>query len=487
MSVSYNGNKIIPAPLVSITKEYQKSENGDIIGKIFRLTITGTLVTHMGSPNSTGTFWTLGGYPPDESIVHDSRMGAILRKQEALRALFATEGQSFEIQPLDGTQPIKCYPRVLDISFAEAIWVDRCDYTINLEADELYPKTEDSFLSYINSANESWQLETDETPENIDLPRTYRLTHTVSAQGKKVYDELGALTMEAWQQARKFVLPKLGFDSAILLSSGVNNLPAFYGGYNHTRSEEIDKKGGNYSVTENWLIASGTALESYEISVESNTEDPITKVGIRGEITGLEQRNNNLQLTVSKYTNANTKFNQIYPFIFTRAQTYSGLSLNVLPRTQSVSRSPVAGTISYSYDYDNRPTNLISGAKSETISLTDDFDGGQKFASIFVLGRAHGPVLQALNTKEALTRQLTLEAVVTPETFGDLSQSAISSSFMNNPRRNPATSGDINKIIEAANPNNLGGYSKVFREQPSETWEPKTGRYSYSIKWTFEV
>jgi len=484
MPVYYRSKKIIPAPFASIQKEYQRVGQ-DVIGKVFRITLTGTLIAHMGSPDSTRILWDQAGYPADEDIVHDSRLGAILRKQEALRSLFSIQNQLLELQPLDGSDSMRCYPNILDINFSEGIWVDRCDYTITLEASEMYPIQEDNFEAYIQDASETWQIETDETPEGLNLPRTYRVSHTVSAVGKRVYDGNG-LVSQPYEQARNYVLSRLGFDQTIALSSGVNNLPSYYSGYNHIRSQEIDKVNGGFSVTENWIMTSGTALENFNIEMNTDVQNPYPVVSIQGDITGLEQRDSNLQLTVSKYTNALTKFTEASGLAYSRAKTYSGINtLNILPLQASIGRNPIAGTINYSYEFDTRPSNIVPNCKSEIITLTDGLVG-QAFASIFILGRRKGPILQDLKTKPARNRQLSVELVMPPATFAGTSVAQLQDAFFNqNPRLSPTTSGLFQRIIDAADPLN-NGFTSVKTEQPQENWNPKTGAYTYNQSWIFE-
>ena len=54
---------------------------------------------------------------------------------------------------------------------------------------------------------------------------------------------------------------------------------------------------------------------------------------------------------------------------------------------------------------------------------------------------------------------------------------------------------DFQKIFDAANPANetaANGFSnyvipgRCFHSAPTESWNPKTGQYSYSIEWTYE-
>jgi len=481
----YDEKRIIPAPFVSITKTYQKSGNRDIIGKTYSLSVIGTIVAHMGSPDSGGTFWEAAGYPDDEDIDNDARLAAVLRKQEALRDLFSTDGLWFEIQSADGSAPMKCRPSVVSIDFADGLWYQRCEYTISLECDELYPEQEDVFPQYLESATEEWGIDTNEEPQALGASVTYGLSHSVSAVGKSYYSEADGTKNEGWEQAQAFVLSRLGFDSVMALSSGVNNLPSYYNGWNHRRSEQIDKEGGSFSVTENWLLASGVATEDFTISSTNELESPYNNVSIQGNVTGFELRDSDMGITTTKWDNAQTKFTEASGLAFLRAQTYGGVTLNVAPLSMTVGRNPLQGTIDYTFEYDTRPLNLVDGALSETISISDNI-GGELFASVFVLGRARGPVLQDLGTKTSNTRDLSIEIVVPPPSYSDRTIATMKTLLIDQkPSNNASYSGNIGNVIGAADPTN-NGFSTVFQDQPQENWEFQTGRYSYNCRWTYE-
>jgi len=474
MPVQYDSKKIIPAPLVEITKNYQRSEDGSKIGALFNLTVTGKLIGYMGSPDSSGNFWTTSGYPPNETIAHDNRLTSIIKKQEALRELFSEDGRWFEIQPLDGTQPMKCLPRVLNLTFPQGVWVDTCDYTITLEADKLYigntVSDEDQFDITISQATENWQIELNEKGEGVDLPQSYRLTHTVSAVGKLTFDTNNNIAKPAWQQARAWCLPRLGIDNERKTASGVINLPSYYAGYNHVRSETADEMGGAYSVIESWILASGSALEDFTISTNSTAQDGLTSVSIQGTIEGLNTRDSNYQLTTNKYDNAVAKFNEVQSLLLNRAQLYSGVTLNIQAMSQQVGRNPVEGTITYGFDYNNRPSTLIAGARSEIITITDNYPA-DLFASIPVLGRAVGPVLQDLYTISEKSRALNIEVVMPLSTAPTL---------MGRMNDKP----NVTAIIDAAS----GGltFTQIFKSQDTETWGPNDGRYTRQIQYVYQ-
>jgi len=487
--IIYDNKKIIPAPFVSINKTYERAEDDTVLGTTYSITLIGKIVAWKGSPNSSGVFHTTSGYPVDEVVDHDSRLKAITSKQDALRKLFSTSGLAFEIQSLDGSQPIKFYPRIQSINFPEGTWYQTCDYTIVMEADYLLPENEDSEIGNIRSANEGWSIDTDEgNPESIDHPLTFRLTHNVNAKGKKTYAAASTFT-SALNNAKAFVNSRLGFDSSIISSSGVNDLPSYYQGYNHVRSENSDELSGDYSVVESWILSSGNALENFTISTITD-EGGIGKVNINGNITGLTSKVEPLSSPYSssdqKITNAETKFNMVSGLIYSRAMNYSGISnLGISPINTNIGKNPSAGTINYSYDYDTRPALCIDGSKSESFNLTEN-GYGDIFASIPVIGRVAGPVLQDIGTYTALSRSLSMEIVFGPSIINCSSITQIQNTFLLHPLLNPATSGQIQNIIEGLNPYNQG-YSQVYKSSPQISWEPKTGRFSYNINWTYEV
>ena len=487
-------NRLIPAPLVTINKTYQRSSNGDIIGRLYTITVTGTMVAYMGSPMSDGTWHTSGGYPANESIAAEARLAAIQRKQEAIRKLFSNQGWKFEIQSGNGAQPVTFYPRIQSIDFPEDIWFERSNYTIVMEADDLdglYDENGDGFDAIIESANEEWTIDTNEEPQDLGAPTSYTLTHSVSAVGKKHIDvTTGAQPLEAWEQAQKFVLSRLGFNQVMAMSSGVNDLPSYYNGWNHRRSNQVDKQGGGYSVTESWLMASGVALEDFTITTTNDVESAYDRVSIQGTVTGFEDRSTvggeEMRLITTKWDNAQTKFTMASGIAYLRAQQYSGLTnLNVAPITLTVGRNPFRGTIDYTIDYDTRPLKLIEGAKSEVVSIGDNI-GGELFASVFVLGRTNGPVLQDLNTKPSNTRTLTIELVVAPPSYTDRTITTMKQLMVDKKPSNDATfSTNLSNLVTAADPSSHG-FTTVFQDQPQENWDFLTGRYTYQTTWTYE-
>jgi hypothetical protein len=485
--VTFNNKRLIPAPLVDISSSYNKSGDGSILSKSYSLTLNGKFLDGMGSPNSSGFFHTGTGYPPNENIDDQSKLGSIIRKQNAIQALFSREnnGKKLEIYSGDGTNPLTCYPEIQSITFPADRWYNICDYSIALKADQLLPL--DDQVDLIDDASESWTIEPTEEREDATgsgfYQLTYRVSHSLSAQGKRLFDTSGFLLSgrEPWQNARAWVLGKKGLDPGIIYS-GIHNIPSFYQGYDYVKTENIDELGGNYSLTENWVLSSGRALEQYEVSLSKGINQGIKSVSINGNIRGLDVGDPSQTISgFDRMTNALDKFNQIsgqnLPYI--RSQDFlSQISHGILhsvPTEQSVGKNPAAGTLTYSFEYDNRPSGLISGVLSEVINV-NYIKPNQSFASVFVLGRPEGPVLQSLETSEARQKNLSIEFVKEPS----FNYSNIGDNF-----KFPINL--ISNLLSGLDPMIADNAYQSFSGQPNESYDPFTGRGSYSINWTYET
>ena len=275
--------KLIPSPLISTTKTYNRTGDGEIIGFTYQITLTGTIVAHRGSPDQDGTFhgedsWAAkhGGADKDsnETIPIEgvkNRLLAIEKKQTAIRNLFSHRNEGFVLEVFNDSDGgwTTHGARVTSIEFPEGTYTDVSPYTIQMEADYLQIKTMmdhgdgddgSTGLNRINewliqSAEESWNL--DVNPDNtityhkpvsgshhysiddVSVQKTYRLSQTLSCQGKRKYSDadhdpdypseqrgIGNLIVggEAWQQASGYVISSLALDhNADNLAVGTDN------------------------------------------------------------------------------------------------------------------------------------------------------------------------------------------------------------------------------------------------------------------------
>lgn len=556
------GCTIRPVPLVTISTNIIKTGGGDPIGVNYSITLAGTIITDRGSPfardpigsiyptlpNSPsnpilgsliGPYESFSNYylatdPPKQNISNDSASHAVFWKQKALRALFAQDGQRVEITDWAGSEAsIVCFPRVVSVEFQEGIYVDRCDYTITLEADTLLKfdgktvdnegslitgstysaVTEQQLLAslsgaFISDYSEDWSIEVDEAQgESPELPRSYRITHSLSATGKTHYgikDDDTPIKYKAWEQARKFVQHRLSdsikYPNIIgQIGSGTINLVDAYQGYNLVRTEQLSETAGTYSVSETWLLASGKAYENFNMSLSSSIDAPFVSVSIDGTIKGLNEFSPSgfgglVDNTGKKsaYDNALLKYNQITNSgqfgltsdVYKRANNSVAVQLNSQPRSISLGSNQYTGELTYNLQFDNRPTNIISGVLSETISVNDTYPG-DIFAVIPVIGRKTGPVLQYIGGRTEYRRDVSINLNMdyTKIPYG----SGRKTLLLQKPSVIEPTATQLAQLINELSPANEPGIRKYFISAPQESWNPKEGTYSINLGWTYEL
>lgn len=551
---------IRPTPLVSISQSPLKTAAGDIFGVTYTITLTGTLIADQGTPYGFKTDGSLYGFVNNPIMVHVGPYGSfdnnvshfdtgrppkqlvstldasnsIFAKQKALRALFAKDGQKLEITDFNDDEPtIICYPRrVGEINFEEGVYVDICRYTITLEADTLlnkdlnvdidgtfiptrsgiqpYTNQSEYFLqnlngSFISDYSEEWSLEADDaTGETIENPRTYKISHSVSAVGKKHYLPDGTAE-PAWVQAKKFVLQKLNdsinnYPNVMgKIGSGTVNLVQSYGGFNQIRTEQINEPAGSYSVTENWFLASGNSYENYNMSIAAGIDTAFVGVTIDGNIKGLTSVSpsgfGNILPSGRAIDNALSRYYRISNSgqfglssqVYKRANNMVAVELNSQPKSVSLAVNEFTGEITYNLQFDNRPTNIISGVLTESIQLNDTYPG-DVFATIPVIGRKTGPILQYIGSRTEYKRDLQINLLVD---YTKLPYMALAASgrhlLMKKPSIVSPIADQLSTLINSLSPANEPGIRKYFITAPQESWNPKEGQYNFNISWTYEL
>jgi peptidoglycan hydrolase-like protein with peptidoglycan-binding domain len=466
------------------------------------------------------------------------------------------------------------YPTVQSINFEEGIYLNACKYTISLRAEVLLDandriisdglinstyssgdsripvrqfsrKTIDEEISsyggFIEDYTESWSLEVEEgkgntntsqpapavLPENhINSIRTYRLTRNINATGRTIYKD--DTRYDAWEQAKGYVYksvlgksvngstdtykqhPELSALSPLFASGFLNVAKSAFGGFNHTRTESFDITAGTFTLSDSWLLSSGTpAYEDYRMSLSKSSDNGLWKVSIDGNIKGLssnhagssEYGGTNPNLSGSgQYHNALKKYNEVTNngaygpncYIFKRASQVISDGLNHVPLSVSLGTNPFTGEITYTVEYDSRPFNAVSGALSESISCNDTYPG-DVFAVIPVIGRQTGPIIQYIGGRTEYQRNLTIDLTMDRYyTYNSgvgipLRTQIRQLNVLSKPSINEPYKSQIAAIIEAYSPKNEIGIRKYFVNPPVETWDARTGRYSLQINWTYEL
>lgn len=464
MPVIYDNKKIIPAPLASFRLEIDTTETGEVKKSVWVITLTGTIVAYKGSPDGDGNFWTGSGYPPDtpqsEADNPDKRLALLRDKLGALSNLFNQRGKTLEIQPYDGSASITAITRLRNFDYDQGLWYDKIDYTITLEADSIWFGSKE-YPAVNNDIEETWVVE-----PNDDKQRTYKVTHTVSAVGRPVYNSNGVLVTKAWVFARdNMVSPRLFFNNDIKNQSLAKPDLDGWGLYDFVRVENIDETNGRYSITESWVLYNGGPyLEDYNVSIRSSVLENLTTVSIDGVITGFNTDNTNPG-TASRFANAENGLSTVLGLLFSRAQAYSGVALNSIPLSTTIGKNPNTGVITYSYEYNNRPSTTVSGAVYESVIVTDDYPADVFARHVCVL-RAIGPVLQPIGTITEKRRTVQIDIQMPPmnQIFTPSKPS-------------------ISAILAANYP--IGAIQGPYVEKNSESWSITTGKYSCVVTWVY--
>jgi hypothetical protein len=146
MPISYDGKYIVPAPFLGINKTYIRTSDGQKVGATYSITLDGTLIPHKGSPDSKGNLYESENISPDDEndISVSILQHAFMKKTEAIRDLFSTDGKLLEISSwLENSggsavyPAISGYPRITSIDFPSNQYVQTMPYSITLELDEL--------------------------------------------------------------------------------------------------------------------------------------------------------------------------------------------------------------------------------------------------------------------------------------------------------------------------------------------------------------
>ena len=533
-NVNGNGKYIRPTPLISISQNPIKNKMGQM-GSSYDITLNGTIVSRRESPFQDEFQENI---PTGINLQH--RLPEILARQNELREYFSQDGLYIEILDIDGNTPkLGFYAKVNSVSFEEGIWVDLCRYTISLTADYLIDANDKVTIDGISSSgsyttpvsgriavenlfissgliedfNDTWSIETDESNGNVInekfIPRSYRLSRNITATGKNIYGHPlppGGYRKQAWEHARDFIKCHIDpsgslYGSSIdyILSSGMLlNVPSGYVGFNHIRSENLDKAAGTYSVSDNYILSpSGvTALENYNLSISSARDNPFIKISIDGNIKGLSPLEASGYLASGQiqtpYDYAYSKYLEISNSgqfgigcdVYKRANNSTAQKLNSQPNSISLGINQVNGEITYNLEFDNRPVNYFSGVLFESINVNDTYPG-DVFAVIPVIGRATGPVLQYIGGRTEYKRDVNIEMVVD---YTDIGYDNNRKSFMlTKPSINEPIRTQLNTLINDLSPATEPGIRKYFLNPPAESWSPKEGRYTLSLNWVYEL
>lgn len=487
VTMYYGGYSFSPVPMITIGKTYQKSNASIAVGTAFNVSLKGNLVQITGAGSINATF----------------------DKIRELRNAFNKDGKYFKIE-CGGNILFEGYPRIIgEINFAESPdnWVFTCPYTLSLEFDHEpvnigIPGSGENIPGlmppYISTYTDDWSFEFDDSTSKYSLNTTagndnnaviMRASHEMNAVGKSHWKGpglTGTLEKNAWEWAKDFINTRINLSPISAMTSGILNVATTgWNRYNHMRVQRLSESEGTFGITENFVLSnkSNGVIEDFTVEIRTSQQDPFSNVSINGNIQGLEERvygsgAGEFNIAKTKFENATGYFETIRDnlMIYPRLQALiaaEGLNLNSQPNVRVIGKSPARGLVTYSYEYDTRPSNCITGSRTESIQISDE-NPSDVFARIAIMGRAQGPILQSFNTVTEFRRTVNFDVSMQPPTGCSIS-TLISG---NNPNSQVTT-------ILCSFENDLRArYSRVLKERDSTFWEPKFGRYNRTVTWS---
>lgn len=514
-----------PTPQMNISVEQNRNGDGTPIGSTSTISLEGVICT---SGSKAGF---------QDLLNKEARLRSAFNCDGAVFVVSCSGGTGSSVTPfISGLPKITRYSAektdnnwtttiAYNIELQVANTGSGCKYPVTSTQNEWNIENIDEF-SYVNNpvgANALRQALN--MPHNTGYP-IYRVSRTLGAVGLFTPSGVscpspcssGATGTIAVDHAKAWVLNNM--NGPLSVSNVIVGLELF----NFSRSININQGEGSYRITDNFIGVPSGLLNGYteSFSAESSLDNTYLRtVTINGTVKGLEPINvsglytsgtlggsgvaGSLSPFVGSGRYPNTsKFDKalsgyysgVKNNIFNRAQSFiartgeaSGIfrrffsreenQLNPIPVSVVEGFNPMEGSVTYSYVYNNRPLNLISGSISETLTVNDTFPT-QQVAEIFVLGRRLGPILQNLGTYTTASREVTFEVVMLRPTglsgikFPKTAYSAITG------------------VIELFNPTYALSTStlqssdcKSFVKNNTETWNVSEGRFVKNKSWAW--
>ena len=479
LTFSYGEYTLEPKPLFNINKEYIKTPAGTGLGTRYNLSLEGSLI-------------------PSVSHGFDQSITGVFNAVESLRGAFDTDYKPFFLGCIGEAPIVSGHPKItaFDVNYEGDNYTQRATYSISLNLPTLVgtgfetvgPETDDLSSHGIISYSDDFSLEfADERvggsvtvgDDTIDIPSVYSLTHNVTAQGEPFSG------LDPTHLAQQFVGTKLGFSNIMSGVSGILNSSGVV--CNNFRTVSVNKTDGTCNASETFVInPSGRYREDFEISTNTSLEDAYTTIDINGTIQGYANisypdPNVPVEGSTPKFQNAMTAWDSISGITYSRANSFYKINPKHLAFLASNSLNPTTlstafgyniteGTITYSYSYNDRPINCVADALTETININET-EPNDIFASLTVLGRKSGPLLQDIGTSGARTRDISIDAFLPIRTGCDVAVDFAS----------PTEYANLVNEYEA---NLVSSYGSVYINSHTTSWQPKIGRFTFNKSWT---
>lgn len=383
-------------------------------------------------------------------------------------------------------------------------------YIMSLPMIQAVQTTQTFFFNHSRSVNVDVENSTYESTETwIAMPTGIGYTETYSLEASTNLEMIKTVRVAGNIQGLSMAPITAMAGASGVFATGLNPFHPTGGGVVISPPGQ----GGSLQINVQGLSMSGTGLLTplnYEIDAAENYRQATTF------------------LTGSKYLNALSGWiNDIKPYLYRRAclavnsperilpyvPAYATTPpqvpknpiyaketvLSVIPVSTTEGHDPKKGTISYSYEYNNK-FNIISGVISESINITHD-NPSYSVTETQVPGRIMGPIL-TVNGRTPLRKTLNIELVVMVPTGAD-------GFWVQNPACPMFTGGYLYKtvqtLVDGAQPFGyidpvggqafLGPYAQrkamnrngvVYVASDQDTWAPTQGRYTRTVTWIYQ-
>jgi len=484
--VSYDSSVIAPIEAVSIAYNITHNENGDRISVLYDINLRGKLLSNYGSPDPNGTFLE----PATEcqvianTGVNDTNwLESLLNKRCAVNNLFKNDYKKLSIGTVSSGSDLTCYPRVVSLSFEESDNPQYWPFTVNLQADNLFcngSAVETTGGPRLKTFSETWDFSYDDgalTREYGDN-RLYNVTHSVSAQGLKTYGSTGNILYSGIDAARQYVASKIGVN-ATQPTLAISGFQAYTTKYNYVDVHNVDTQAAIYGVNESWIYHTGNYTEEYTIESNTSNSKSCPTVSINGTITGLGERSlTSGTMISSKYDNAKTYWDTLGASgLKSKIVAKLGGTYYDVPTSTSFTAAPIAGTISYNYEFQGGPTKQLPEANWENITVSNTFSE-DIYATATILGG--GEIIQVVNGggfyklyKTSLTIDATYPCSTGIHKLG--------------PRFTPSLSSSIQSVVNSYNPLlSISGVGYQVVDSQNEAWNAYDSSYNLSITWNWQ-
>ena len=501
ITFSYGDHIFDPRPLFTVNKEMIKTTANTGLATKYSMTLNGHVL------------------PTGAAGIDSAGLTNVLSGTNVIRDAFDQDFKLLLLQCSTDTPLISGYPKVIsvDINHAGDNYIQRADYTINLELASLTGSVSESggvdcngtaignlSTSGLISLTDNFTVEflderlggninisdTGSNPVFGTIPSVFSLQRTLSAQGDPLAC-VNSVYTEPWQIAKNYVSANLGLTpdmtglSGLMCVSGMSIASNF-------RSINIDKTEGSVEGSETFIAYTGLnpATEEMDVSAERSSDSPHVSVTINGTVQGLSVIDYNVDgygcvpTGETKFNNALAAWSGISGSLYARANAVYGTllsnnrpiglvsELNLIPLSESIAYNPIVGTVAYGNSYNDRPDNINPYSLTETVSYTNNH-ATDIFASLTVIGRAGGPLMQSIGTFGPVTASVSIDAIMLP-VQGNVSG-------LSDDQWIPY-SGFVDNYEDALL--TLPTVDRVYISDHSESWEPNVGHFTLNKTWT---